>query len=216
MIVFGILSVALGLAYRPLGDYMAAVYTGSRDFTPERVFYRLVGVNPSSEQTWPVYLRSVLAFSLVGFLFVYLVQRVQQILPYSVGLPPVEPGLSWNTAASFVANTNWQSDSPETTVGYAVQLVGLTVQNFVSAAVSIAIAIALVRGFASRRSPTIGNFWVDLTRGVVRILLPIAVIGAVILLPGGVSKTSTASRTSRRSPVQPNRSPVVRRPRRRS
>jgi K+-transporting ATPase ATPase A chain len=180
------LILALGLVYRPLGDYMAAVYTSSKNLKPERGFYRLVGVNPSSEQSWPVYLRSVLAFSLIGFLLIYLVQRVQQILPYSLGLPPVEPGLAWNTAASFVANTNWQSYSPEVTVGYTVQLVGLAVQNFVSAAVGIAIAIALVRGFASRRSSTIGNFWVDLTRGVVRILLPIAVIGAVILLLGGV------------------------------
>ncbi len=180
------LILAIGLAYRPLGDYMAAVYTGSKNLKPERGFYRLVGVDPRSEQSWPVYLRSVLAFSLVGFLLVYLVQRVQQILPYSLGLPPVEPGLAWNTAASFVANTNWQSYSPEVTVGYTVQLVGLAVQNFVSAAVGIAVAIALVRGFASRRSSTIGNFWVDLTRGVVRILLPIAVIGGVILLLGGV------------------------------
>jgi K+-transporting ATPase ATPase A chain len=180
------LVLALGLAYRPLGDYMAAVYTGTKNLRAERGFYRVIGVNPASGQSWPVYLRSVLAFSLVGVLFVYALQRLQQFLPYSLGLPPVEPGLAWNTAASFVANTNWQSYSPEVTVGYTVQLVGLAVQNFVSAAVGIAIAIALVRGFASRRSSTIGNFWVDLTRGVVRILLPIAVIGAIILLLGGV------------------------------
>lgn len=180
------LILALGLAYRPLGDYMAAVYTGARNLRIERGFYRLIGVNPDSGQTWPVYLRSVLAFSLVGVLFVYAVQRLQQVLPYSLGLSPVEPGLAWNTAISFVTNTNWQSYSPETTVGYTVQIAGLAVQNFVSAAVGIAVAIALIRGIAAHRSTTIGNFWVDLTRGVVRILLPLSAVAAVILLLGGV------------------------------
>jgi K+-transporting ATPase ATPase A chain len=180
------LILALGLAYRPLGDYMAAVYAGSKNLRVERGFYHLIGVNPDSGQTWPVYLRSVLAFSLVGVLFVYAVQRLQQLLPYSLGLTPVEPGLAWNTAISFVTNTNWQSYSPESTVGYTVQIAGLAVQNFVSAAVGIAVAIALIRGIAAHRSTTIGNFWVDLTRGVVRILLPLSVVAAVILLLGGV------------------------------
>ncbi|HEY5229995.1 MAG TPA: potassium-transporting ATPase subunit KdpA, partial [Galbitalea sp.] len=176
----------LGLVYRPLGDYMAHVYTTQKNLKVERGFYRLVGVDPVSEQTWPVYLRSLLAFSLVGVLFVYLLQRIQEWLPLSLGLPPVEQGLAWNTAISFVTNTNWQSYSPELTMGYTVQMAGLAVQNFASAAVGIAVAIALVRGLARRKSLTIGNFWVDVTRGIVRILLPLSIVAAVILLVAGV------------------------------
>jgi K+-transporting ATPase ATPase A chain len=178
--------LVLALIYRPLGDYMAQVYTTPTSLRVERGFYRLIGVNPASEQTWPVYLRSVLAFSAIGVLAVYLLQRIQEILPYSLGLPAVEQSLAWNTAISFVTNTNWQSYSPELTMGYTVQLVGLAVQNFVSAAVGIAVAVALIRGLASRKSTTIGNFWVDLTRGVVRILLPLAVIAAIVLIFSGV------------------------------
>jgi K+-transporting ATPase ATPase A chain len=178
--------LVLALIYRPLGDYMAQVYTTPKSLRVERGFYRLIGVNPASEQTWPVYLRSVLAFSAIGVLAVYLLQRIQEILPYSLGLPAVEQSLAWNTAISFVTNTNWQSYSPELTMGYTVQLVGLAVQNFVSAAVGIAVAVALIRGLASRKSTTIGNFWVDLTRGVVRILLPLAVIAAIVLIFSGV------------------------------
>ncbi len=172
--------------YRPLGNYMAAVYSTTRDLRVERGFYRLIGVDSASSQTWPAYLRSVLAFSALGILLVYALQRVQQVLPYSLGLPAVSEPLAFNTAVSFVTNTNWQSYSPEVTLGYAVQLVGLTVQNFVSAAVGIAVAVALIRGFASRGGGTIGNFWVDLTRGALRILLPFSVVAAVILLAGGV------------------------------
>jgi K+-transporting ATPase ATPase A chain len=178
--------IVLGLIYRPLGDYMAHVYTTPKNLKVERGFYRLIGVDPASEQTWPVYLRSLLAFSLVGLLFVYLLQRIQEWLPLSLGLPPVEQGLAWNTAISFVTNTNWQSYSPELTMGYTVQIAGLAVQNFVSAAVGIAVAIALVRGLSRRKSLTIGNFWVDVTRGTLRILLPLSVVAAVILLVSGV------------------------------
>lgn len=180
------LVLVLGLVYRPLGDYMAAVYTTKRNLGVEKGFYRLIGVSPSSEQSWPAYLRSVLAFSAAGVLIVYLLQRLQEFLPWSLGLPAVEPGLAWNTAISFVTNTNWQSYSPELTMGYTVQFIGLAVQNFVSAAVGIAVAVALIRGLAARRSATIGNFWVDLTRGVVRILLPLSVVAAVVLIAGGV------------------------------
>ncbi|HET8778759.1 MAG TPA: potassium-transporting ATPase subunit KdpA, partial [Agromyces sp.] len=180
------LVLVLALLYRPLGDYMARIYTSDRDWRVERGLYRLVGVDPRSEQSWPTYLRSVLAFSVVGVLFVYVLQRAQAVLPYSLGLPPVPEGLSFNTAASFVANTNWQSYSPELTVGYTVQFAGLAVQNFVSAAVGIAVAIALVRGFARRGSSTIGNFWVDLFRGSFRLLLPLSAIAAIVLLAGGV------------------------------
>ncbi len=188
---FGILQVAavvvvLVLLYRPLGDYIAHVYSSARDLRVERSLYRLIGVSSSSEQTWRAYARSVLAFSVVGVLLVYGLQRLQAFLPQSLGLPAVPEGLSFNTAASFVANTNWQSYSPEQTMGYTVQLAGLTVQNFASAAVGLTIAIALIRGLARRGSTTIGNFWVDLIRGLGRILLPIALLGAVALLAGGV------------------------------
>ena len=128
----------------------------------------------------------MLAFSVVGVLFVYVLQRAQAVLPYSLGLPAVPEGLSFNTAVSFVTNTNWQSYSPELTMGYTVQLAGLAVQNFVSAAVGIAVAIALVRGFARRSSGTIGNFWVDLVRGSFRLLLPLSIVGAIVLIAGGV------------------------------
>ncbi|MFF1530197.1 potassium-transporting ATPase subunit KdpA [Cellulomonas sp. NPDC058312] len=183
-----VLTVVLVLAalHRPLGDYMAHVYTSPRDLRVERGFYRLIGADPASEQSWRSYVRSLLAFSLVGVLLVYLLQRVQTWLPYDLGMPAVGEHLAFNTAISFVTNTNWQSYSPDVTLGYAVQVLGLAVQNVVSAAVGMAVAVALVRGFARRRSGTIGSFWVDLTRGTVRILLPVAVLAAVVLIAGGV------------------------------
>ena len=191
----------LVLLYKPLGDYMARIYstgtastgtastgaaTSSKDARLERGIYRLVGVDPRSEQTWQSYARSVLAFSVIGVLLVYLLQRTQAVLPYSLGLPAVPEGLSFNTAVSFVTNTNWQSYSPELTMGYTVQLAGLAVQNFVSAAVGIAVAVALIRGFSRRGSGTIGNFWVDLVRGVFRLLLPLSILSAIVLIAGGV------------------------------
>jgi len=187
----GILQIAtvlliLALLYRPLGDWIARVFTSEKDWRVERGMHRLVGVDPRSQQTWQAYARGVLAFSLMGVLFVYVLQRFQAVLPYSLGLPPVPEGLAFNTAASFVANTNWQSYSPEVTMGYTVQLAGLAVQNFVSAAVGIAVAVALVRGFSRRGASTIGNFWVDLTRGLTRLLLPLAIVAAIALVAGGV------------------------------
>jgi K+-transporting ATPase ATPase A chain len=187
----GILQVAsvvlvLVLVHRPLGDLMARMYESRHDTRVERGLYRLIGVDPRSEQTWPAYLRAVLAFSLVGVLVVYGMQRLQAFLPYSLGLPAVPEGLSFNTAVSFVTNTNWQSYSPEAVMGYTVQLAGLAVQNFVSAAVGIAVAIALVRGFARTRSGTIGNMWVDLIRGSFRLLLPLSLVTAVVFIAGGV------------------------------
>ncbi|HEY0259901.1 MAG TPA: potassium-transporting ATPase subunit KdpA [Lacisediminihabitans sp.] len=180
------LALLLALCYRPLGDYMAHTFTSRKDLRVERGVYRLVGVDSASEQSWPAYMRSMLAFSVVGILVVYLLQRIQHWLPYSLGLPNVPEGLSFNTAISFVTNTNWQSYSPELTLGYTVQFAGLAVQNFISAAVGIAVAIALVRGFALRRMGTIGNFWVDTTRAIVRILLPFSIVAAVVLIAGGV------------------------------
>lgn len=186
LLALATVALILGVLYRPFGDYMAWVYTSRKDWKVERGIYKIIGVDSKTEQTWQAYLRSVLAFSAIGLLIVYGLQRLQQWLPYSLGLEAPSEHLSFNTAASFVGNTNWQSYSPELTVGYTVQFAGLAVQNFVSAAVGIAVAIALVRGFAYRRSGTIGNFWVDLIRGTLRILLPIAVVGAIVLMIGGV------------------------------
>ncbi|MDN5712292.1 MAG: potassium-transporting ATPase subunit KdpA [Brevibacterium aurantiacum] len=184
--VLSTMVVLLAVAYRPLGDYMAWVFTSPGHWRLERGLYRLVGVDPDKEQSWQGYLRSVLAFSAAGLVGLYLLQRTQHVLPLSLGLPPVREDLAFNTAASFVGNTNWQAYSPEQTVGHLVQMAGLTVQNFVSTAVGLAVAIALVRGLARHRSPSIGNFWVDLTRGTVRILLPFSVLAAIVLLAGGV------------------------------
>ena len=180
------LAVVLVLVQIPLGDYLARVFTTRKHLRLERGFYRLIGADGDAEQSWGVYLRSVLVFSLAGILLVYLFQRLQTWLPWSLGLGTPGESLSFNTAISFVTNTNWQSYSPDTTLGYTVQLVALAVQNFLSAAVGIAVAVALVRGFARRRSGTIGNFWVDLTRSTLRILLPLSVVAALILIAGGV------------------------------
>lgn len=179
-------ALLLGLVYRPLGDYMATVYTSRDDFRVERGFYRMIGVDPESGQSWQMYLRSILAFSVLGVLFVYALQRAQATLPASLGRPAVPEGISFNTAISFVTNTNWQSYSPESTLGLTVQIAGLAVQNFVSAAVGLAVAIAITRALTMRRSATIGNFWVDMTRGILRILLPLAALFALILVVGGV------------------------------
>jgi K+-transporting ATPase ATPase A chain len=188
-IVFLVLLVlALAAVHVPLGDYMFRVYTADNDTAVERGMYRLIGADPKAEQTWGAYARSVLAFSAisVGFLFVF--QLVQGKLPLHLHDPAtaMTPALAWNTAVSFVTNTNWQAYSGESTQGHLVQMAGLAVQNFVSAAVGMAVAIALVRGFARRNTAELGNFWVDLVRGTIRILLPIAVLGAIILMVGGV------------------------------
>ncbi|MFG2111756.1 potassium-transporting ATPase subunit KdpA [Streptomyces sp. NPDC048718] len=180
------LVVALGLSYRPLGDHMARVYSSEKHYRPEKWIYKAIGANPDTEMRWPAYLRGVLAFSAVSVLFLYLLQRVQGSLPGSLGFVSIDPDQAFNTAASFVANTNWQSYYGEQAMGHVVQTGGLAVQNFVSAAVGMAVAVALVCGFARSRSGELGNFWADLVRGTVRILLPIAVVGAVVLVACGV------------------------------
>ncbi|MFD9428934.1 MULTISPECIES: potassium-transporting ATPase subunit KdpA [unclassified Streptomyces] len=179
------LVVALGLAYRPLGDHMARVYSSNRHLRVEKWIYKAIGANPTTEMRWPAYLRGVLAFSVVSVLFLYLMQRVQGSLPGSLGFSSIDPDQAFNTAASFVANTNWQSYYGEQAMGHVVQTGGLAVQNFVSAAVGMAVAVALVRGFARARTGELGNFWSDLVRGTVRILIPIAVIGALVLVACG-------------------------------
>ncbi|WP_069626367.1 potassium-transporting ATPase subunit KdpA [Streptomyces niveus] len=179
------LMVALALAYRPLGDYMAGVYSSPKHLRVEKWIYRAVGANPATEMRWPAYLRGVLGFSLVSVLFLYLLQRVQGSLPGSLGFASIDPDQAFNTAASFVSNTNWQSYYGEQAMGHVVQTGGLAVQNFLSAAVGMAVAVALVRGFARTRTGELGNFWADLVRGTVRILLPIALVGAVLLVACG-------------------------------
>ena len=179
------LIAALALVHRPFGDYMAAVYSSKRHLRVERWIYRSIGANPDAGMRWPAYLRALLAFSAVSVLFLYLLQRMQDKLPLSLGFKPISPDQAFNTAVSFVSNTNWQSYSGETAMSHVTQTAGLAVQNFVSAAVGIAVAIALVRGFARSRTGELGNFWADLVRGVVRILLPVSVVAAVLLVAGG-------------------------------
>jgi K+-transporting ATPase ATPase A chain len=182
------LIVALAAVHVPLGDYMYRVYTSNKDSRPERVIYRLIGADPKAEQTWGSYARSVLAFSAVSILFLFIFQLIQGKLPLHLNDPatPMTPALAWNTAVSFVTNTNWQAYSGESTQGHLVQMAGLAVQNFVSAAVGMAVAMAFIRGLARRNTGELGNFWRDLIRGTLRILLPLSVIAAIILVAGGV------------------------------
>ncbi|NVN52116.1 potassium-transporting ATPase subunit KdpA [Mycolicibacterium hippocampi] len=182
------LAIALAAVHVPLGDYLYRVYATTKDSRAERMIYRIIGADPKAEQTWGAYARSVLAFAAVSIVFLFTFQLVQGRLPLHLSEPATEitPALAWNTAVSFVTNTNWQAYSGESTQGHLVQMAGLTVQNFVSAAVGMAVAVAFVRGLARRSTGELGNFWVDLVRGVLRILLPLGLIGAVILVSGGV------------------------------
>jgi K+-transporting ATPase ATPase A chain len=182
-----LLVLALVAIHVPLGDYMYRVYTSPKDWRIEKAVYRVIGADPKAEQPWYAYARSVLAFSAVSVLFLFFFQLLQGKLPLHLHNPatPMTPALAWNTAISFVTNTNWQNYSGESTQGHLVQMAGLAVQNFVSAAVGMAVAVALVRGFARVKTIEIGNFWVDLVRGTLRILLPLSVIAAIVLIAGG-------------------------------
>ncbi|PZS18728.1 MAG: potassium-transporting ATPase subunit KdpA [Pseudonocardiales bacterium] len=180
------LVLALVLVHKPLGDYLARVLTATRHLRAEKVVYKLGGVDPDADQTWGRYLRSVLAFSAMGVLFLYGFLRLQHKVGHPYPMPQMSRSQSFDTAASFVTNTNWQSYSGENTLGYLVQMAGLAVQNFLSAAVGIAVAIALVRGFARHRTDRLGNFWVDLTRICLRILLPISVVFAIVFVGAGM------------------------------
>lgn len=190
------LLVAIGLATRPLGGYMRRVMDGERTrLSPvlvpvERGIYRALGVDPGVEQPWTTYAVSLLAFAFVGIVALYLQQRIQNLLPLNpAGLGAVPSALSFNTAVSFETNTNWQNYAGETTMSYLTQMAGLAVRNFTSAATGLAVAIALVRGLVRRSSATIGNFWVDVTRGTLYILLPMACIAALFLVSQGVVQT---------------------------
>ena len=189
------IAVLLALV-KPLGAYMARVYEGKRLLLGrvlgpvERLVYRLCGVKADAEQTWRAYALSVLAFSFLGVLAVYAVQRLQGVLPLNPqGMAGVKPDLAFNTATSFVSNTNWQSYSGEAALSYLTQMVALTVQNFVSAATGMAVLVALIRGLARRSASTLGNFWVDLTRTTLYILLPLSSVLALALVSQGVVQT---------------------------
>ena len=186
----GLLTIAvllglLALAYVPLGDYMASVLTPTRHSRFERATYRVLGVNPDGQQGARSYILAVLGFSVVSIVVLFLILVGQSFLPFSRGLPGMSWDMALNTAVSFVTNTNWQSYSGESTLGYTAQMAGLAVQNFASAAVGIAVAAALIRGFAARKSGNLGNFWVDLVRITFRILLPISFVAAVLLVAAG-------------------------------
>ena len=184
--------VMLAIAWRFLGSYMAAVYEGRVRWLVrlERPVYRVSGVDPDGEQTWQRYGVSVIAFSAVALAISYAIFRLQEHLPFNPQhLGAVPPALSWNTAVSFVTNTNWQAYSGESTMSYLSQMGALAVQNFLSAAVGMAVAVTLIRGFSRRGSATIGNFWVDLVRGTMYVLLPIAFVAAIIFIGQGALQT---------------------------
>jgi K+-transporting ATPase ATPase A chain len=193
LLQIGFFLIVLLLLVKPLGIYMARVYAGNRgplDFVlgpVERAFYRLSGVDPVLEMSWKQYALALLAFNAIGFFFLYFVLRLQHLLPLNPqGFGPVDPDAAFNIAVSFVTNTNWQNYSGETTLGYLIQMLGLTVQNFVSAAMGMAVLAALARGIARKNAETIGNFWVDLVRTTLYILLPLAALWTLILVSQGV------------------------------
>ena len=181
-----VLIVALAAVHRPLGEFMATTLESKGHLRAERAVYRAIGVDPDADTRWPVYLRAVIAFSLVSIVVVYGVLRLQALLPYNLGLDGMPSLQSLNTAVSFVTNTNWQSYSGEAALGYTANMAALAVQNFLSAAVGIVVAIALVRGFARTHTDRVGNFWVDLTRITLRVLLPLAAIFGIVLILNGV------------------------------
>jgi K+-transporting ATPase ATPase A chain len=181
----GLLVAALAACYVPLGNYIARIFSADRHWRVERGIFKVIGVDPSADQRWSVYVRSLLAFSAVSVLLLYGLERLQHYLLFALGLPNVPPPLAWNTAASFVTNTNWQNYSGESTMGYIVQMGGLAVQNFLSAAVGLVVAITLIRGFTRSKTDRLGNFWVDMTHAVVRLLIPLSIVGALILVATG-------------------------------
>ncbi|HEV7957847.1 MAG TPA: potassium-transporting ATPase subunit KdpA, partial [Acidimicrobiales bacterium] len=193
-----LLVVTLGLAWRYLGSYMEAVFSGRVHWLGwvERPIYRMLGTSPEQEQTWKRYAGALVIFTLVSLVFTYVILRIQGSLPLNPQhFDGVGPALSFNTSASFITNTNWQNYGGETTMSYFSQMGALTVQQFVSPAVGIAAAIAMARGFARRKSPTIGNFWVDMTRCMFYILLPIAFIFGIIFVGEGAVETLACTAT---------------------
>ncbi len=192
---FALLVAALAACYVPLGNYIARIFTAKDHWRVERGIYKLCGIDPEADMRWSVYVRSMLAFSFVSVLFVYLIERTQHWLFLSVGMANVVPDTAWNTAVSFTTNTNWQNYAGEATMGYLTQMSALMVQQFMSAAVGLVVAIALIRGFTRSKTDRLGNFWVDLTRCVLRLLLPLACVGALILVAGGAIENLSAYHT---------------------
>ena len=195
----GLYCVLLLLITRPLGGYMTRVFNGEHTLLSpvlrpvERLLYRLCGVHEADDQHWVSYTVAMLVFSFAGLILLFALERLQGVLPFNPqGQPGVPPDLAFNTAVSFVTNTNWQSYVPETTFGYLVQMAGLTVHNFVSAATGIALALALIRGFARRSAKTVGNFWVDLTRCTLYVLLPVCIVVGLVMVWQGVPQNLSA------------------------
>lgn len=192
--------VVLLILVKPLGSYMARVFQGEKTFASrvlspvEHFVYRIAGVDASAEMTWKTYAVALLLLNLLGILFLYLLQRVQGFLPLNPnGFKAVAPDLSFNTAVSFITNTNWQNYAGESTLSYLTQMVGLTVQNFLSAATGITVFLALTRSLARHSASTLGNFWVDLTRSVLYVLLPLSLILAIVFVSQGVVQTFSTS-----------------------
>jgi potassium-transporting ATPase potassium-binding subunit len=184
---FALLFAALAACYVPLGNYIAHIFTTDKDWPVERALYRVMGVNRHTDQKWSTYVRSILAFSLVSVLFLYGIQRLQHYLFGFVGpnFPAVTPDTAWNTAVSFTTNTNWQNYAGESTLNYISQMSGLVVQQFMSAAVGLVVAIAMIRGFTRSKTDKLGNFWVDVTRCVLRLLIPLSIVGGLVLIAFG-------------------------------
>jgi potassium-transporting ATPase potassium-binding subunit len=183
----------LVLCTKPLGRYMARVFEGERTWLDpilrpvERLIYRISGIDPRQEQHWTTYTAAMLLFNLAGFVLLYALQRLQHLLPLNPqGFGPPSPDSAFNTAVSFTSNTNWQSYAGESTMSYLSQMAGLTGQNFLSAATGIVLAIALVRGFARHSAQTLGNFWVDMVRTMLWVLLPLSFVFALVLVWQGV------------------------------
>lgn len=181
-----VIAAVVAVVHIPLGDYLAQVYTSTRHWRLEVPLYRICGIDPASNQRWTHYLGSLLAFSALGVLTLYALLRLQAHLPWATGHPAVPPGLAFNTAVSFTTNTSWQNYAGETTLGHLAQATGLGVQAFASAAVGLAAGLTLIRGLARHHADTVGNFWVDLMRSIIRVLLPLSALSAVILIGLGV------------------------------
>jgi K+-transporting ATPase ATPase A chain len=175
---------------------MAHILTSAKHWRAEKGLYKLMGVDPDADQTWPVYIRSVLAISVVGVLLLYLILRLQDHLMLALGMPAMKADLAYNTASSFVTNTNWQNYSGESTLGYTAQFAGLAVQNFISAAVGICIVATLIRGFMRTQTDRLGNFWVDLTRLVLRLMLPFSIVFGIVLIASGLPQELASHLTS--------------------
>ena len=215
--------VVLTALAKPLGAYMARVYEGKplalgRVLGPlERLVYRVCGVRPDEDMSWTKYAGAMLAFNFVGFLAVYALQRLQGFLPWNpADLGPPTAHMAFNTAVSFATNTNWQSYGGETTLSYFTQMLGLTVQNFVSAASGMAILAAMIRGFVRRQASGIGNFWADMTRSTLYVLLPLSLVLALVLASQGVVQTMSPYARDHARRAAPPRRTAARSPSRRS